>query len=128
MRKLTGDDKLDLLTIARGIGPVQPCMSAETRRFNLNDVVSLDDVLVSEDSDFDNILLGCRQARDLLKEGETGYLFRAEDTADLARAMGRMLSDPAHARAMGRNARELIKGYSTAASAKGIRDGLLSGA
>jgi len=67
-------------------------------------------------------------ARDLLKEGETGYLFRAEDTADLARAMGRMLSDPAHARAMGRNARELIKGYSTAASAKGIRDGLLSGA
>lgn len=44
-------------------------------------------------------------SRDAVLDGETGLLARMEDVDDIAAKLGRLLSDPAHARQMGERAR-----------------------
>lgn len=63
---------------------------------------------------------------DLIREGETGYVFRHGCAEDLARKMALLSENPDRCRAMGRNARELIRDYSPARSADGVVKGLES--
>lgn len=61
---------------------------------------------------------------DLIHEGETGYVFENGCSVDLARKMKLLSGNPDLCRAMGQNARELIRGYTTARSAEGVIEGL----
>ncbi|MCB9638816.1 MAG: glycosyltransferase family 4 protein [Myxococcales bacterium] len=65
-------------------------------------------------------------AKDLLIPGETGYLFRAEDERDLARAILKLIEDPQKAKAMGERALQLVEGYSIEVSAQGLREAILA--
>ncbi len=51
--------------------------------------------------------------REIVIPGETGLTFRAEDAADLAEVLGRLLDDPALRTRLGRQAREWIAAHRT---------------
>lgn len=63
-------------------------------------------------------MVGCRH--DLIREGETGYVFPDGDAKALAAAMMRFVEDRPSIRRMGEAARALSAGYNVEASARGI--------
>jgi glycosyltransferase involved in cell wall biosynthesis len=50
-------------------------------------------------------------ARDLLRDGENGFLIGAEDVGGTAAALERLAADPALREAMGERSRELVRGW-----------------
>jgi glycosyltransferase involved in cell wall biosynthesis len=64
--------------------------------------------------------VGC--GPDLIREGETGWIFKAGDQSDLERVLMDALSDPERLRKMGENAKELISGFSYQAASQGVVD------
>jgi glycosyltransferase involved in cell wall biosynthesis len=50
-------------------------------------------------------------ARDLLRDGENGFLIGAEDVGATAAALERLAADPALREAMGKRSRELVRGW-----------------
>jgi glycosyltransferase involved in cell wall biosynthesis len=62
--------------------------------------------------------VGC--GRDLVTEGETGFVFEAGDADDLARCLAKFIDDPALAPRMSRNALARISKYSIDNTAAGI--------
>ncbi len=63
-------------------------------------------------------------AYDLVREGETGAMFRYDDVGELTAALGRVLASEAERRRMGAAARALVDRYSIRASADGISEAL----
>ena len=66
--------------------------------------------------------VGCRL--DLVREGETGFVFQSGDAVSLATYMQRMMGDPDKARGMGHFARQHISGFTIEASVRGILQAL----
>ena len=64
--------------------------------------------------------VGC--VRDLVLDGETGYVARNEDADAFAAAIDRLAADPVRARAMGERGRQRVTLYSVEASAAGLSD------
>lgn len=64
--------------------------------------------------------------KDLLHHNETGYLFQTGDVHDLARGLDKLMKDPQNAQRMGKNAEEVVKGYSTKISAQGLQEAIES--
>ncbi len=62
--------------------------------------------------------VGCRP--DLVRPGETGFVFRSGDAPGLTRAIQQMLDDRNQTREMGQRARALVRSYSTEAARDGI--------
>jgi len=62
--------------------------------------------------------VGCRY--DLVRDGETGFVFQAGDARSLAERFVWCLEAPDHLREMGRRARERIAGYTVKAACDGI--------
>lgn len=62
--------------------------------------------------------VGC--APDLIRDGETGWVFPADDAKELANRLKEILDAPDQARLMGAAAQDHIRGYSIEASAAGI--------
>jgi glycosyltransferase involved in cell wall biosynthesis len=58
-----------------------------------------------------NVVSDIGPNRELIRDGETGLAFRCGDSDDLARALRRAVTDPAHRAAMGRAAREASLPY-----------------
>jgi glycosyltransferase involved in cell wall biosynthesis len=58
--------------------------------------------------------------RDLIKDGETGFVFKHQESEDLAAQMRRFLVDEKAAGRMGKNAHQLIQNYSIASTVSGI--------
>jgi glycosyltransferase involved in cell wall biosynthesis len=61
-------------------------------------------------------------ARDLLRDGENGYLVPADDVAAAAAALGRIVSDPELRRRMGERSRELVRAWDYDASVEAFLD------
>jgi glycosyltransferase involved in cell wall biosynthesis len=66
--------------------------------------------------------VGCQP--DLIKDGETGKVFRAGDIEELKRALESLLVDPDARRKMGRNALARISGWSFEEDVAGLRGAL----
>lgn len=62
--------------------------------------------------------VGC--GLDLIRVGDTGWIFRAGDRDDLARVLREALKDPSRLRTMGEAARTLIEGYSFEVATRGV--------
>ena len=62
--------------------------------------------------------VGC--GPDLIREGETGWTFRAGDREDLERVLREALRDSARLKRMGEAARELISGFSFKEASQGV--------
>jgi glycosyltransferase involved in cell wall biosynthesis len=59
-------------------------------------------------------------AYDLVREGETGAIFRFDDVGDLVQALLRVLQEKGRREQMGQAAQDLISSYSIKASVDGI--------
>lgn len=62
--------------------------------------------------------VGC--GPDLIREGETGWIFKAGDVSDLGRVLRVALDDPERLREMGVNAKELISSFSFEAATEKV--------
>jgi glycosyltransferase involved in cell wall biosynthesis len=62
--------------------------------------------------------VGCHP--DLVRQGETGWVFRSGDSAALAQVLQELITDRAAMAAMGEKARMLVRHYSTEAARDGI--------
>jgi glycosyltransferase involved in cell wall biosynthesis len=62
--------------------------------------------------------VGC--GPDMIREGKTGWIFKAGDLDELERVLREALSDPSRLHDMGENARELISGFSFEAASQGV--------
>lgn len=62
--------------------------------------------------------------RDLIFDGETGFVFRRDCSEDLARKMKLLHTDSGRCRAMGQNARDLIRSFCPARGAEGVVEAL----
>ncbi len=62
--------------------------------------------------------VGC--GPDLIREGETGWVFKAGERDDLGRVLREALSDPVRLRKMGENAKELISAFSFEAATEKV--------
>lgn len=60
-------------------------------------------------------------AADLVRPGENGFVFPASDSAALAGALRRALSDPERCREMGRRSLEIISRWSFEEDVQGLR-------
>ena len=54
------------------------------------------------------VVSGTRALREMVRDGETGEVFRTGDAEDLARVLERLAADPDRRRALGRRAREWV--------------------
>ncbi|MGA9883787.1 MAG: glycosyltransferase family 4 protein [Candidatus Acidiferrales bacterium] len=57
---------------------------------------------------------------DLVREGETGFVFRARDVNDLARVLGEVSADPENLKRLKRAARDRVRDWSPSANVKGL--------
>ncbi len=63
-------------------------------------------------------LVGC--GSDLVHPGVNGYVFKAGDTAELARELRKLIADPGKCLEFGRKSFEIVQAYTFAADARGI--------